>query len=108
MQEYVLLVKWDYTYDKESTWYDTDAGEERYALQEGASYPLPHIRKKSLDIRSLTQVGEGVCAEIYTDYQTVRVCSDRAPVTVHVSDSYSVAGDSVHQSLCLAIQIEKA
>ena len=53
MKEHYLVMKWDYKYDKESTWFDEDSGEEQYELKEGASYTLPHIKEKSLEIRSL-------------------------------------------------------
>ena len=41
MEKHLLVMKWDYEYDKESTWFDEDSGEERYELTEGAEYPLP-------------------------------------------------------------------
>ena len=103
---YCLLIKWDYEYDKEGTWFDTDSGEERYELLDGADYPLPHIRKK-LTVREITQDGDTIRAELYADHQTATVCSGGDPVILHVSDSYSVCGDSVHQSLSLKITVEK-
>lgn len=103
---YCLVMKWDYTYDKESTWFDKESGKETYDLTEGASYPLPHIRKKCMEIRSVTTQGDSVCAEIYLDYHTVTVSNDGEPVIAYASDSYSVAGDSVHQSLTVSFTIE--
>ena len=104
---YFLTVAWQYEYDKESTWFDTDEGEETYSLTEGASYPLPHIKNKSLEIKRITCEGEIVRAEICVDYETVVVCNDGEPVIAHASDSYSVCGDSVHQSLILKLSIKK-
>ena len=50
MDKRLLIMKWDYKYDKESTWFDEDHGENEYELIEGASYKLPHISDKSLEI----------------------------------------------------------
>ena len=41
MDKHLLVMKWDYKYDKESTWFDEDSGENQYELIEGASYKLP-------------------------------------------------------------------
>ena len=54
MDKHLLVMKWDYKYDKESTWFDEDSGENQYELIEGASYKFPHISDKSLEIRSVT------------------------------------------------------
>ena len=32
MDNYLLAMKWDYEYDKESTWFDEDSGEKQYEL----------------------------------------------------------------------------
>ena len=104
---YCLVIKWDYEYEKEGTWFDNDSGEDRYAFLEGASYPLPHIKEKSLEIRSVTYDSDTVKAELYVDCHTVTVSNVGDPVTVHASNSYSVCGDCVHQSLSLKIVIEK-
>lgn len=53
------------TCDKESTWFDEDSGENQYDLVEGASYKLPHISNKSLEICSLMADGDLIKAEIY-------------------------------------------
>ena len=53
MDKPLLVMKWDYKYDKESTWFDEDHGENEYELIEGASYKLPHISDKSLEICSV-------------------------------------------------------
>ena len=46
MDHYRLIAKWDYTYDKEGTWFHKESGENVYALVEGVSYLLPNIGKK--------------------------------------------------------------
>ena len=106
MSEYCLVVKWTYEYDKEGTWFDTDCGEERYPLIEGATYPLPHFRKKGLEIRELRKNEDSVTAELFVDHRTITLCGVGNPITAHASDSYSVCGDSVHQSLCLHMTIQ--
>lgn len=106
MDSFCLVMKWEYTYDKEGTWFDTDSGQERYDLTEGAAYALPHIRKKSVEICSVMAENDTVKAEIYVDYHTLTVSNDGKPVVAYASDSYSVAGDSVHQSLCLTFTVE--
>ncbi len=106
MKNYTLIMTWHYTYDKESTWFDEDSGEERYPITEGASYALPHIRNKNLEIHGVTFDGENVKAEVWADHHTVTVTSNGEAVTVHASDDYSVAGDSVHQSLSMTLLIE--
>ena len=32
MDKHLLVMKWDYKYDKESTWFDEDHGENEYFL----------------------------------------------------------------------------
>ena len=70
MKERYLIMKWDYKYDKESTWFDEDSGENEYELTEGASYKLPHISDKTIEIRSVAVEGGLVKAEIYVDHET--------------------------------------
>ena len=53
MKEYCLLMKWDYEYDKEGTWFDSEKGETIYSLVEGMSYDLPHMYKKKITIKSV-------------------------------------------------------
>lgn len=105
MDQKWLIMKWKYNYDKEGTWFDEEEGEEQYELFKGASYKLPHIREKCLEIRSVTEEDGIIEAEIYVDYKTYTVRNDKGPVTAHASYSYSVAGDSVHQSLSLSLTI---
>jgi len=107
MDEYCLIMKWDYEYDKESTWYDEDSGEERYELAEGARYPLPHEDSIKVVIESVAKDGDTVKAEVYVDHHTVTVVSGGEPVVTHASNSYSVAGDSVHESWSLVFSIEQ-
>ena len=106
LKRYLLVMKWDYKYDKESTWFDEDSGEERYKLVEGAEYPLPEKDKIKVEIRSVTQEGDTVKAEVYVDHHTVTVVSGGEPVDAHASNSYSVAGDSVHESWSLKFTIQ--
>lgn len=106
MNDRYLAMKWDYKYDKESTWFDEDSGEEQYQLREGAEYPLPIEDKIKVEIRSVTQESDTVKAEVYVDHHTVIVVSGQEPVIAHASNSYSVAGDSVHESWCLKFTIQ--
>lgn len=106
MKERYLIVKWNYDYNKESTWYDEDSGEEQYELKEGAVYKLPHIREKRLEILSVTEDGDLVKAEIYVDYKTYTVSGDGEPVVGYAHHDYSVAGDSVSQTLCMEFTIK--
>ncbi len=107
MDKYVLVMQWDYEYNKESSWYDESSGEERYKLVEGAEYPLPEKDKIKVEIRSVTQEGDTVKAEVHVDHHTVTVVSGGEPVIAHASYSYSAAGDSVHESWGLKFSIEK-
>ena len=106
MDKYWLVMKWDYEYDKESTWYDEDSGEKRYELVEGAEYPLPHEDSIKVVIESVVKDGDTVKAEVYVDHHTVIVVSGQEPVIAHASNSYCVAGDSVHESWCLMFTIK--
>ena len=107
MSEYCLAVNWSYEYDKEGTWFDRESGTVSYPLTAGASYPLPHISKKSLDIRKVEICGDEVAVELSVDRRTVSVNGIGVAAKAYVSDSYSVAGDCVDQSLSLEITIEK-
>ena len=106
MKQYCLIMKWDYEYDKEGTWFDNDSGKECYELIEGAIYPLPHISRKSVEIHSLQTDGDALRAEIWVDSKTVTLESTGESITTFAHDSYSVCGDSVHQSLSLSFSIE--
>ncbi len=105
MDKHLLVMKWDYKYDKESTWFDEDSGENEYELIEGASYKLPHISDKSLEIRSVIAEGDVVKAEIYVDHETYTVCSGEESVVAFAHDDYMVAGDSVSQTLCMKFAV---
>ena len=105
MDNHVLVMKWDYKYDKESTWFDEDHGENEYELIEGASYKLPHISDKSIEIRSVTAEGDLVKAKIYVD-QTYTVCNNGESVVAFAYDDYMVAGDFVSQTLRMDLTIK--
>ena len=106
MKEHNLVMKWDYKYDKESTWFDEDHGENEYELIEGASYKLPHISDKSLEICSVVAEGDTVKAEIYVDHETYTVCNNGESVVAYAHDDYMVAGDSVSQTLRMELTIK--
>jgi len=106
MNDRYLVMKWDYKYDKESTWFDENSGEHQYMLREGESYKLPHISEKSLEICSVTAEGDLVKAEIYADHKTYTVCSGSEPVVGHAYYDYSVAGDCVSETLCMKFTIQ--
>ena len=106
MDNHVLVMKWDYKYDKESTWFDEDSGENKYELIEGASYKLPNIGDKSLEIRSVTAEDDRISAEIYVDHKTYTVNLGEEPVIGFAYDDYMVAGDSVSQTLRMKLTIE--
>ena len=103
---FCLIMKWDYKYDKESTWFDEDHGENEYELIEDASYKLPHISNKSLEIRSVAIEGALVKAEIYVDHETYTVCNSGECVVAFAYDDYMVAGDSVSQTLRMELTIK--
>ena len=105
MDKPLLVMKWDYKYDKESTWFDEDHGEEKYELKEGASYTLPHIKEESLEIRSLAE-GDLIKAEIYVDHETYTVCNNGESVVAFAYDDYMVAGDSVSQTLRMELTVK--
>ena len=107
MDNYVLVMKWSYEYDKEGTWFDEDSGEMQYELIESAQYPLPHEEKIKVIIESVVKEGDIVKAQVYVDHHTVTVVSGAEPITTHASNSYCVAGDSVHESWCLKFTVEQ-
>ena len=106
MRNHYLVMKWDYKYDKESTWFDKDHGENEYELIEGASYKLPHISDKSIEIRSVTAEGDLIKAEIYVDHETYTVGNNVESVVAYAHDDYIVAGDSVSQTLRMELTIK--
>lgn len=106
MDKHCLVVKWDYHYDKESTWFDDDHGEERYLLQENTCFPVPRIEKKKVEIQTVTEQNGNISVTLYTDYQTLTVKSDGVPVQATVSYDYMAAGDSVTVSSALTFSIE--
>ena len=106
MDKHLLVMQWDYKYDKESTWFDEDHGENEYELIEDASYKLPHISDKSIEIRSVVTEGDTVKAEIYVDHETYTVCNNSEPTVAFAHDDYTVAGDSVSQTLRMEFAIK--
>lgn len=106
MKQYDLIMQWNYDYDKEGTWFDNDEGIVSYVLQENTHFYLPHSSSKRVEVRKVEIDGDVAKAEIYVDYQTYTVTSGAEPVVAHASDSYSVAGDSVHLSWVLKFIIE--
>ena len=106
MDKHLLVMKWDYKYDKESTWFDEDSGENKYELTEGASYKLPHISDKTIEIRSVAVEGGLVKAEIYVDHETYTVSNNGESVVAFAYDDYTVAGDSVSQTLRMELTIK--
>lgn len=105
MNKKMLIMKWYYKYDKESTWIDEDEGENEYALIEGASYKLPQISSKSLEIRSVIAEGDLVKARINVDHRTYEVSDNGETVTGVADDDYCVAGDCVSQTLRMEFSI---
>ena len=105
MDTYLLFMKWDYKYDKESTWFDEESGEDQYELIEGASYTLPHIKEKSIEIRSVKTEGDLIQAEIYVDCKTYTLVSGET-IKAFADYNYTVAGDSVSQSLFMTFTIK--
>ena len=106
MDKHLLVMKWDYKYDKESTWFDEDSGENQYELLQGASYKLPHISDKSLEIRSLVAEGDLIKAEIYVDHETYTIGNNGESVVAFAYDDYMVVGDSVSQTLRMELTIK--
>ena len=108
MKQYNLIMKWDYDYDKEGTWFDEDQGVVSYILQENTHFVLPHSIKKRVEVRKVAVIDGVATAEIYVDYSTYIVTSGAEPVVAHASESYSVAGDCVDKSWVLEFSIELA
>ena len=107
MKTYELVVKWHYTYDKESTWYDEDDGVERYEIKENTAYPLPYIHDKCLEIRTVNTDGGCIRIELYVDHHTVTVYGNGEAVVAFAHDDYMVCGDSVSQTLRLEITVQE-
>lgn len=103
MEQYLLHMMWHYTYDKEGTWYDNEDGESTFPLVEGASYPLPNMERKRLEVLSVTETPEGVSCEVYVDHSRVIVTA--SPTAAYAAYDYSVCGDSVHTSLSMKLAI---
>lgn len=107
VNEYCLLIKWSYLYNKESTWFDEDSGEERFDLIENREFALPRISTKTLKINSVQVLEGNLQAEIYVDYQTFSLVYGAPPVAKTVSYDYCVCGDCVSQTLHISCSILK-
>ena len=103
---FCLIMKWDYEYNKESAWFDNDSGECQYELVEGASYRLPEISKKSLEIHSVIYEGDLIKAEIYVDHKTYTVRNNGESVVAYAHDDYMAGGDSVSQTLRMELTVK--
>ena len=106
MKSHYLIMKWSYHYDKEGTWFDDDEGVYGYELKADTHFTLPHMEKKAVEILEVTQEGEVITATLKAAYDVFTVKNDGVAVTKHESDSYSAAGDSVHQSIAMTFTIE--
>lgn len=106
MERYYLVMRWSYDYDKEGTWFDSDEGIYGYELKADTHFPLPHIEKKVVEILEVSQEGDLITVTLKLDYDTFTVKNDGVEVQKHVDDSYSVAGDVVHQSVAMTFSIE--
>lgn len=106
MERYFLVMKWSYHYDKEGTWFDSDEGTYGYELRGDTHFVLPHIEKKAVEMRKVTQEGDVITAYLQLGLDTFTVKNDGVEVQKHVSDSYSAGGDSVHQSIAMTFTIE--
>ena len=105
--KYYLQIKWSYLYNKESTWFDQDSGEEYFELVEEKEYALPRIPEKTLKINALQESAEKIQAEIYVDYQTFTLAYGAPPIAKTVSYDYCVCGDCVSQTLHILCSIER-
>lgn len=106
MDNHCLIMNWAYHYDKEGTWFDYDEGLVGYELQPMTHFTLPHMERKRVEILDVTQEGAVITVTLKSAYDTFTVKNDGVAVTKHESDSYSAAGDSVHQSIAMTFTIE--
>ena len=106
MKQFDLIMQWEYSYDKEGTWFDNDNGVVSYILQENTHFTLPHCDRKRVEVRKVTVDGDVATAEIWVDYRTYVVTSGAEPVVAHASYSYSAGGDCVDLDWVLKFTIE--
>jgi len=106
MKQYNLIMKWNYNYDKEGTWFDEDQGVVSYILQENTHFTLPHSTTERVEVRKVEVIDGVATAEIYVDYSTYIVTSGAEPVVARASDSYCAAGDCVDLRWVLEFTIE--
>ena len=107
MQNYCLYIKWDYHYDKESTWIDDYSGELRVELEADTAFNLPHMFPEKGEILAVEKKGEDIVASIKIDGHVLTISSSQPPIKEHISDDYCVAGDCVSQDLYMLISIVK-
>lgn len=103
---YNLVINWRYKYDKEGRTNNED-GEDFYDLEEGATYSLPYMSERKLEIRRVKAEGDTITAEVYAGYDTVTVSNKGEPAYAYADNEYSVCGDCVHESLSMALTIKK-
>ena len=103
---YNLVIKWRYKHDKEGRG-DEEEGEDFYDLEEGATYSLPYMSDRKLEIRWVKVDSDTITAEVYAGYDTVIVSNKGEPVYAYASNEYSVCGDCVHESLAMSLTIKK-
>lgn len=103
---YNLVINWRYKYDKEGRTNNED-GEDFYDLEEGATYSLPYMSDRKLEIRRVKVDGDTITAEVCAGYDTVIVSNKGEGVSAYASSEYSVCGDCVHESLSMALTIKK-
>lgn len=104
MKKHCLLIKWDYKYDKESTWFDEDSGEDRYELVP-STHDLPKMMRKRFDILRVEETEGKITAELIIDGVPVTLSEGDEPYKKHVSYDYSVCGDCVSTDLYMNISI---
>jgi hypothetical protein len=105
MEKHVLVMAWKYSYCKEGVWDDDEEGVKEFELTEGAPYTLPQFYRKKLEIRSVKAEDGRITAEIYADSHTYRV-KEGEFTEGHAHNSYSVAGDSVSETLYMKLSIQ--
>ena len=101
-----LVIKWRYKHDKEGRG-DEEEGEDFYDLELGATYSLPYMSDRKLEIRRVKVDGDTITAEVYAGYDTVIVSNKGEGVHAYAYNEYSVCGDCVHESLSMSLTIKK-
>ena len=102
-EQYLLVMHWRYRCEKEGGYQEENEGEERYLIEQGASYPLPYFSEYSLEILS---VGEDR-ATLRAAGETLTASVGEAPATRYLAKSGSVFGDTVERWLSLSFALWK-